>query len=77
MDFNFKKKTTTYVNSLRQLYDYDSIMHYGAYAFSSNRRPTIVAKSYRSKLGQRSGLSKSDKIQAKLLYCPEGVTGNN
>lgn len=38
-------------------YDYNSIMHYPAYAFSSNGQPTIVTIPPGIPIGQRSGLS--------------------
>lgn len=47
-------------------------MHYGAYAFSRNRQPTIVPKVSGvglNNLGQRNGLSNSDFQHVEQLYC--------
>jgi hypothetical protein len=55
-----------------QSYDYDSIMHYDAFAFSSNRQPTISpldASVNLERLGQRRRLSGTDKEHIKKLYC--------
>lgn len=52
-------------------YDYDSIMHYDAYAFSSNDNPTItpVHRDVKlDRLGQRERLSEMDKEHLKVLY---------
>lgn len=52
-------------------YDYDSIMHYDAYAFSSNDHPTITPVNRAIKLdrlGQRERLSERDKEHMKVLY---------
>lgn len=53
-------------------YDYDSIMHYGAYDFSMNGQPTIVPKNgvSRDRIGQRERLSASDLMQVNIRYCP-------
>lgn len=40
--FNFRKQTNT--NAFGVQYDYGSVMHYSATAFSSNGQPTIVSK---------------------------------
>ena len=48
-------------------YDFGSIMHYGAYAFSKNDLPTIEAKSGAS-FGQRNGLSTGDIAAVHSMY---------
>nr|QNH72407.1 toxin candidate TRINITY_DN8389_c0_g2_i1 [Ceriantheomorphe brasiliensis] len=74
MEHNFNKYTTTQINSYGQSYDFGSVMHYGAYAFSSNRRPTITKlNGGTTGLGQRNGLSAGDVTQARMMYC--GGTG--
>ncbi|XP_049808643.1 hatching enzyme 1.2-like isoform X1 [Schistocerca nitens] len=65
---NFNKQSlenTTYSFE----YDYDSIMHYGAYFFSKEKgKPTIVAKNRGVKLGQRRAMSKTDCLKINDLY---------
>jgi Astacin (Peptidase family M12A) len=48
-------------------YDYGSIMHYPATAFSKNGQPTIVAKNGAA-IGQRAGLSDGDKTAVSSIY---------
>lgn len=42
--YAFDKLSSDVVTSFGVPYDYESVMHYSAYAFSANERPTIVAK---------------------------------
>ncbi|MBI3207636.1 MAG: hypothetical protein HYZ37_01895 [Candidatus Solibacter usitatus] len=49
-------------------YDYNSVMHYPAYAFSINGQPTIVTIPAGIPIGQRNGLSVSDIAGAKAIY---------
>ncbi|XP_029565658.1 astacin-like metalloprotease toxin 5 isoform X1 [Salmo trutta] len=49
-------------------YDYDSIMHYGMYYFSSNRNPTIDSKKSGVQIGQRNHLSPLDIARLNKLY---------
>jgi hypothetical protein len=76
---NFQLHSQFSTSSFGQLYDFDSIMHYGKFAFSRNKKPTILAKGNPSqKLGQRNVLSASDAIQLNLLYrCHENINGSN
>ena len=48
-------------------YDFGSIMHYPATAFSKNGLPTIVTKDDQP-IGQRDGLSTGDVEAVKMLY---------
>jgi hypothetical protein len=48
-------------------YDYDSVMHYPAKAFSANNEDTIVALGGQA-IGQRAGLSDSDAAAVAELY---------
>ncbi|XP_071236476.1 high choriolytic enzyme 1-like isoform X2 [Salvelinus alpinus] len=49
-------------------YDYDSIMHYGTYYFSSNRNPTIGSKKSGVQIGLRNHLSPLDITRLNKLY---------
>ncbi|XP_064872598.1 astacin-like metalloprotease toxin 5 [Oncorhynchus nerka] len=49
-------------------YDYDSIMHYGTYYFSSNQNPTIDSKKSGVQIGQRNHLSPLDIARLNKLY---------
>lgn len=49
-------------------YDYNSIMHYNEYAFSSNGLPTIETIPAGIPIGQRSSLSTGDIAAIKVLY---------
>lgn len=71
----FFKLRSSYSSTNGIAYDYSSIMHYSAYAFSSNREPTIVPRDSRvglSTLGQRRGLSSRDYQHITNLYCNQG-----
>ena len=69
---NFVKLSTSQVKTQGVKYDYGSIMHYSAYAFSTNGKPTIQPKdrsvSIRT-LGQRVRLSTRDLEHISALYC--------
>ena len=55
-------------------YDYDFIMHYGAYDFAKNRRVPVIIPSDSNispnRLGQRHMLSPYDIMQVNIRYCP-------
>ena len=57
-------------------YDFGSIMHYGATAFSKNGKPTISSKIPGKKLGQRKELSPKDIAGIKAIY-PKSVGCNS
>lgn len=51
------------------VYDYNSIMHYHAYAFAKDTsKPTIVPKDPNAVIGQRNGLSALDIEAINMLY---------
>ncbi|XP_010773118.1 low choriolytic enzyme-like, partial [Notothenia coriiceps] len=63
---NFMKRKT---NNLGTPYDFDSVMHYGKYAFSKNREPTILAKRNPSlNFGTARTMSKNDIARVNKLY---------
>ena len=49
-------------------YDYGSIMHYPARAFSTTGQPTIVPRAQGVTIGQREGLSALDRAAIQQLY---------
>ncbi len=53
-------------------YDYDSIMHYSATAFSKNGKPTIVPRMPGVQIGQRTHLSAGDIASVNALYNTNG-----
>ena len=68
-------KYNNYVADVQGIsYDFDSLMHYGAYDFAKNRRiPVILPKDSSislSRLGQRNRFSASDLLQVNKRYCP-------
>lgn len=64
---NFTKQCTN--ASDYSSYAEGSIMHYGAYAFSSNGLPTIVSRrGLDSQMGQRSGMNSTDISTINTLY---------
>ena len=69
--FAFDRYSHRKINSLGVEYDYKSIMHYGARAFSKNGKPTLVARDSSLKKFGNTRLSLLDIRQTKLLYnCP-------
>lgn len=62
--YNFQKQNSTNWGN----YDYASIMHYPAYAFSINGQPTIETIPAGIAIGQRSGLSTGDVAGIKGMY---------
>ncbi|EDV93001.1 hatching enzyme 1.2 [Drosophila grimshawi] len=65
---NFEKAART--DAFGVPYDYGSVMHYSANAFSTNGQPTIVATQSggASQMGQRNGFSKFDVDKLNGMY---------
>ena len=79
---NFRKLELSLTRSLQGIpYDYHSIMHYRAYYFSKNRKPTITAKDPNvpaSSIGRRDHLTESDLQHVRILYkCPNASRGGS
>ncbi|KAJ8412877.1 hypothetical protein AAFF_G00104590 [Aldrovandia affinis] len=63
---NFRKIAT---NNLGTPYDYNSVMHYGRYAFSRNRQPTIVPiPNSNVAIGRATQMSRNDILRINRLY---------
>ncbi|XP_061564257.1 low choriolytic enzyme-like [Cololabis saira] len=66
MKRNFRKIAT---RNLGTPYDYGSIMHYGRYAFSKNRKPTIVPiPNANVAIGRATRMSRMDILRVNRLY---------
>jgi len=77
-EFNFYTYGADEIQTFGQPYDYNSIMHYGPYAFSENGEPTIVPlhPDDAAQMGQRDDISHLDLTKLRLLYeCEEDYTG--
>ncbi|KAM8895400.1 high choriolytic enzyme 1-like isoform 1-T2 [Spinachia spinachia] len=63
---NFEKQPT---NNLGTTYDFESVMHYGKFAFSSNGNPTIVSKADPDmEFGSATTMSENDIARVNALY---------
>ncbi|XP_031148612.2 low choriolytic enzyme-like [Sander lucioperca] len=66
MEHNFRKINT---RNLGTPYDYGSVMHYGRFAFSRNRQPTIVPiPDNNVDIGRATQMSPTDILRVNLLY---------
>merc|ERR1711973_9946 len=66
---NFKKYAHDEIDLLGIEYDYCSIMHYSAKAFSKNTKPTIEAlRETECDLGHKDSLSESDILKINKFY---------
>ncbi|XP_044732140.1 seminal metalloprotease 1-like [Chrysoperla carnea] len=62
---NFVKYSPEVYNDFGAGYDYRSLMHYNAFAFTNNSKKTIIAPNY---IGQRAGFSTKDIIKLNRMY---------
>uniref|UniRef100_A0A1B6HU16 Metalloendopeptidase n=1 Tax=Homalodisca liturata TaxID=320908 RepID=A0A1B6HU16_9HEMI len=65
---NFCKYLPSTTSSFGVPYDYSSIMHYSAHAFSRNRQPTITPLKSGVEIGQRISLSPGDVAKLNIMY---------
>ncbi|KAH8398434.1 hypothetical protein KR215_002045 [Drosophila sulfurigaster] len=73
---NFNKYTNATVDNFGEDYDYSSVMHYTAYAFSKNGEMTIVPlqEGAEELMGQRLQMSDADINKLNTMYrCPRKV----
>lgn len=68
---NFNIYDSSLINQFGAPYDYGSVMHYSATAFSMNKEKTIVALDPvgGAEMGQRLGLSAHDITRINNMYC--------
>uniref|UniRef100_A0A0N4ZYF7 Metalloendopeptidase n=1 Tax=Parastrongyloides trichosuri TaxID=131310 RepID=A0A0N4ZYF7_PARTI len=75
-DDQFEKYGVNVIDNLNEPYDYNSIMHYGPYAFSANGMKTISPyQNNADRMGQRIEFSVIDLRKINKLY--ECSSGNN
>ncbi|XP_069691834.1 zinc metalloproteinase nas-13-like [Periplaneta americana] len=65
---NFNKYSASTISSFGVKYDYDSIMHYGAYAFSKNGKKTIQPLDENAEIGKRNQFSDRDIEKLQRMY---------
>lgn len=66
---NFELLNATEYTDFGVEYDYGSVMHYSAYAFSKNGNKTIIPRQdEKIEIGQRRGLSERDIEKLNLMY---------
>jgi len=66
-EHNFDKYGADIITNFGTPYDFGSVMHYDAYAFSKNGQKTIVTKNGEA-IGQRDGLSPIDIQKVNIMY---------
>lgn len=67
---NFEKFDENVVSHHSLPYDYDSVMHYGAYDFAISWKPVVEARvtAKQSAMGQRNGVSIIDALLIQSMY---------
>lgn len=75
-EHNFNKYSHGKIDSLKQTYDLNSMLHYGSKYFSKNGKPTLRALGSNKdvKLGNTKSFSKTDIFEVNALYDCEGRT---
>ncbi|XP_029985539.1 low choriolytic enzyme-like [Sphaeramia orbicularis] len=65
-------------NNLGTPYDYNSVMHYGRFAFSKNRQPTILPIPDPSvPIGRATEMSANDILRVNRLYACNSTSSNH
>ncbi|XP_022907480.1 zinc metalloproteinase nas-13-like [Onthophagus taurus] len=65
---NFAKHAADVITNFGEPYDYGSVLHYGAYAFSKNGEKTIITLDPEAEIGQRYGMSEIDVNKVNIMY---------
>ena len=68
LEYAFDKLSPSQVSHFGGAYDYNSVMHYGRYAFSANGQQTIVPKDPNAQIGNKPNLSPQDIMKIKNMY---------
>lgn len=68
---NFLKKSQSTISLLDTLYDYTSVMHYRASAFSNGNGNTILTSDpeFQDVIGKSTEMSSTDVLELNRLYC--------
>ncbi|XP_035903575.1 seminal metalloprotease 1-like [Anopheles stephensi] len=67
-EHNFNIYDASTITDFNVVYDYGSVMHYSATAFSKNGEKTIVPKDPNAAIGQRVGMSERDISKLNHMY---------
>ena len=70
-EHNFDKCASAECTVQELPYDFGSVMHYSAMAFSANGQATITKKDGSTDFGQRNGFSDLDIQGINKFYCGE------
>merc|ERR1719446_1859301 len=72
---NFASYSASQITAFGEPYDYQSVMHYGAYDFSKNGQKTIVRlDGSEAALGNNDGFSQVDINKMNAMYCSDATT---
>ncbi|XP_071965555.1 zinc metalloproteinase nas-13-like [Antedon mediterranea] len=72
MEYNFDSYPSSYIDDVGVSYDYNSIMHYDAYAFSKNGYETIIPYQSGANIGNRADFSSKDIDKINKYYECDG-----
>ncbi|XP_065090071.1 zinc metalloproteinase nas-4-like [Ochlerotatus camptorhynchus] len=74
---NFQKYNSSFVTGFNVEYDYGSVLHYSATAFSVNGNRTIVPRNENVTIGQRTGMSDGDVTKLNRMYSCDDAASDN